>query len=121
MLLIDIERVEEVIDLICAGEHAAFNRCIDSLAADLAKFETLMTQAAATERGLDIQHAAHSIKGACLNIGLLALGDLFAGLEEDAKAGQTAEIRQRYAANRAVEMQSLQALREIAAADDFNG
>ena len=120
MLLVDIERVEEVIDLICAGEHAAFNRWIDSLAADLAKFEALMRQASATEGRLDIQHAAHSIKGACLNIGLLALSDLFAELEHDAKTGQTAAVKQRYAANRAVEAQSLQALREIAASDDFN-
>ena len=48
-LLIDLEHVREVIELICEGEPAAFDRWIGYLESDLNKFETLLPGAGTTE------------------------------------------------------------------------
>jgi HPt (histidine-containing phosphotransfer) domain-containing protein len=119
VLLIDLERVEEVIDLICGGEHAAFNHWIDSLESDLATFETLLPGAGTAESDQDILSAVHSIKGTCLNLGVQALADLFAELEQAVKEGKSAALNQRYAASRDLQIRSIHALREIAAKGSF--
>jgi HPt (histidine-containing phosphotransfer) domain-containing protein len=121
MPLIDDERVEEMIDLICGGKHAALNRWIDYLEADLAKFEPLLSGAGTPEGNREIQGAAHSIKGTCLNIGAHALGDVFSGLEQEAKEGASAAaLAARFAASRELGAQSIRALREISAKPDVD-
>lgn len=115
IMLIDPERVEEVIDLICEGEPAAFDRWIAYLESDLAKFGMLLPGAGTTESIRDIQSAAHLLKGTCLNIGAQALGALFAALERDAKEGKSTALNQRYAEGRVLEARSVHALREVAA------
>ena len=114
-LLIDLEHVREVIELICEGEPAAFDRWIGYLESDLNKFETLLPGAGTTESNASIQGAAHSLKGTCLTMGAKALGVFFAEIERDAKAGKSAAFNQRYAEGRELEARSLHALREVAA------
>jgi HPt (histidine-containing phosphotransfer) domain-containing protein len=113
--LIDHERAEEVIDLICEGEHAAFGGWVDHLETDLAKFEALLPATDTMESNRDIQGAAHSIKGTCLNLGAIALGELFSTLEQDAKEGKLAALNQRYAESFKIKTESIRELRAIAA------
>jgi HPt (histidine-containing phosphotransfer) domain-containing protein len=113
--LIDLERVQEVIDLICEGEHAALGRWIDHLETDLGKFGVLLPSAGTSDGDHNIQIAAHSIRGTCLNMGAQALGELFSALEQDAKENKSARLTQRYAENRELEKRSIAALRVIAA------
>jgi HPt (histidine-containing phosphotransfer) domain-containing protein len=56
--------------------------------------------------------AAHTLKGACRQLGAQALGDLFAEIESRAKAGDYAEARRRFDAGAALIAQSLEALRQ---------
>jgi HPt (histidine-containing phosphotransfer) domain-containing protein len=116
--LIDIERVAEVIDLICEGEPAAFARWIDHLETDVAKFAALLAGAGTTESIRSLQGAAHALKGTCLNLGASALGGLFAALERDAKEGNLTTLHQRYAGGRELKAQSIRALREVAGKSD---
>jgi HPt (histidine-containing phosphotransfer) domain-containing protein len=118
--LIDDERVEEMVDLICGGKHAALARWIDHLETDVAKFEVLMSGANTVGELREIQGAAHSIKGTCLNIGATVLGSLYAKLEQDAKEGATAALKDNFAAARVVVVQSMQALREISMRPDID-
>lgn len=113
--LIDHERAEEVIDLICEGEHAAFGGWVDHLEADLTKFEALLPAIDTMESNRSIQGAAHAIKGTCLNLGAMALGELFSTLEQDAKEGKYAALNQRYAESFSVKSESIRELRAIAA------
>lgn len=112
--LIDCERVAEVIDLICEGEYAALNGWVDYLQTDLNKFEALLSGPDTAEKNKNIQSAAHSIKGTCLNLGAQALGDLFSEFERDAKEGKSQALNQRLADCRVLGAKSVQALREIA-------
>jgi HPt (histidine-containing phosphotransfer) domain-containing protein len=113
--LIDHERAEEVIDLICEGEHAAFGGWVDHLETDLAKFEALLPATDTMESNRGIQGAAHSIKGTCLNLGAIALGELFSLVEQDAKEGKLAALNQRYAESLTIKTESIRELRAIAA------
>lgn len=119
MPLIDDERVEEMVDLICGGAHAALNRWIDYLEADVAKFEGLLSGTGTAEGMREIQGAAHSIKGTCLNIGAQALATLFSKIEQSAKEGAVTALLDHFAASRAVAAESVQALREISKRPDI--
>jgi HPt (histidine-containing phosphotransfer) domain-containing protein len=119
-LLIDHERVAEVIDLVCEGGHATFSQWIDYLQTDLTKFEALLSATDTTDNNRGIQSAAHSIKGTCLNLGAQALGELFSALEQEAKEGKSAALNQRYAEGRDLETQSILALRDVVAKGDLN-
>jgi HPt (histidine-containing phosphotransfer) domain-containing protein len=120
MPLIDDERVEEMIDLICGGAHAALSRWIDYLEADVAKFEALLPVAGTAEGIREIQGMAHSIKGTCLNIGAQALGALFSKIEQAAKEGAVAALNEYSTATRALAGQSVRALREISKRPDVD-
>lgn len=119
MPLIDDERAEEMVDLICGGAHAALNRWIDYLAADIAKFEALLPGAGTSEGMREIQGAAHSIKGTCLNIGAQRLAALFSTIEQDAKESAVSALLDRYAASPGLAAESVQALREISKRPDI--
>ena len=113
--LVDPERVLEMIDLICEGEPAAFDRWIAYLEADLAKLAALLPGSGTTESNLGIQSAVHSLTGTCMNLGVPMLAVLFAELERYAKEGKSAALNQRYAQGRDLEARSILALREFTA------
>jgi HPt (histidine-containing phosphotransfer) domain-containing protein len=113
--LVDPERVIEVIDLICEGEPAAFDRWIGYLEADIAKLGALLRNTGTNENDRAIQGAAHSLKGTCMNLGVPVLAALFAELEQYAKEGKSEALTQRYAQGRDLEARSIHALREFAA------
>jgi HPt (histidine-containing phosphotransfer) domain-containing protein len=55
--------------------------------------------------------AAHTLKGACRQLGARALGDLFAEIEASAKAGDYADAQRRFDGGAGLIEQSLRALR----------
>jgi len=55
--------------------------------------------------------AAHTLKGACRQLGVPALGDLFAQVEHAAKAGDHAEAKRLFDGGAGVVTQSLDALK----------
>jgi HPt (histidine-containing phosphotransfer) domain-containing protein len=55
--------------------------------------------------------AAHTLKGTCRQLGASALGDLFAAIEADAKAGDYAGARRKFDEGAALVAQSLDALK----------
>lgn len=55
--------------------------------------------------------AAHTLKGACRQLGARALGDLFAEIEASARSGDYADAQRRFDGGAALIEQSLQALR----------
>jgi HPt (histidine-containing phosphotransfer) domain-containing protein len=114
-LLIDEERVLEVIDLICEGEPAALERWIAYLEADITKLENLLPCTNSKESLAALYDVSHALKGTCANMGAQALGALFIALEKDAKAGNAAALNQRYADGKMLGSQSIQALREFMA------
>jgi HPt (histidine-containing phosphotransfer) domain-containing protein len=55
--------------------------------------------------------AAHTLKGACRQLGAQALGDLFHEIETSARAGNHADAQRRFDSGAALIAQSLQALK----------
>jgi HPt (histidine-containing phosphotransfer) domain-containing protein len=55
--------------------------------------------------------AAHSLQGACRQLGAQALGDLFADIERSAKAGDYAEAKRKFEGGASLIAQSLEALK----------
>jgi HPt (histidine-containing phosphotransfer) domain-containing protein len=55
--------------------------------------------------------AAHTLKGTCRQLGALALGDLFAEIEDSAKAGDYAEAKRKFEAGAGLIADSLEALK----------
>jgi HPt (histidine-containing phosphotransfer) domain-containing protein len=76
-----------------AGFPAAFRACLDR------------GDAAGAAR------AAHTLKGACRQLGAQALGDLFAEIESSAQAGDYAGAQRRFDGGAALVAQSIEALR----------
>lgn len=114
-VLLDDERVQEVLELLCADDAGAFDRWIAQLDTDLVKFRALLASAGNPDGKRDIHIAAHALKGACLVIGAQALATLFAELEASAKAGDLTEVNRHYAAGRELEAETLAALKAASA------
>ena len=88
---------------------------IGNLDKDLAQFADALDALAATRGTPDaalIRHA-HSLKGASRGVGAQALRDLFAELEQLAKAGDVAALTRRHVDSQTLIAQSLQALRQL--------
>src|SRR5690606_7904941 len=62
-------------------------RFLDATPADLGKIR----DASDANDGPKLRHAAHALRGACLNLGVQALADLLTRIEQLADAGQVAE------------------------------
>jgi HPt (histidine-containing phosphotransfer) domain-containing protein len=89
--------------------HAVFVRKIEeSLAGFLATFSSHLAHGdtAAAVR------AAHTLKGSCRQIGAHALGDLFAGIERSAKAGDFDAAKRTFEDSGKLIAQSLEALKQ---------
>jgi HPt (histidine-containing phosphotransfer) domain-containing protein len=111
--LLDQARAREVRDLMRDAGAGAYQTMIDNLERDLAKYTLLLqthTDGAPME---DVRRVAHSLKGGSRAMGARALGELFATLEQHAKAGDINAARHLHEASGAAIASSMAALREL--------
>lgn len=105
-LVADIRRIEEA-----TGRNGIFAGCVRKLEENLDEFRDAF--AACLSRGdtVGAARAAHTLKGACRQLGAQALGDLFADVERWAKAGDYEEAQRTLEAGADLIADSLDALR----------
>jgi len=94
-----------------AGRDDFLSGFIRALEQNLADFSAAFGECIARGDGGGATRAAHTLKGACRQLGARALGDLFADIEASAKAGDYAEAKRRFDAAAGLIAQSLQALK----------
>ena len=93
------------------GRDDVFSSFVDTLERNIAGFRAAFGDCIARGDAKGATRAAHTLKGACYQLGARALGDLFAGIERSAKAGDYAEARRSFDGAAPLIAQSLQALR----------
>src|SRR5215831_2968842 len=92
--LLDQSLVDEIRQVERAtGKHGLFVGFVQKLEEDLTTFARSIGASDASAAA----KAAHKLKGACRQLGVAALGDLFAQVEAAAKAGDQAEALRRFA------------------------
>ena len=106
--LLDQSLVEEIRQVERAtGKHGLFAGFVRKLEEDLVAFPGAMEAGDAPSTA----KAAHKLKGACRQLGVAALGDLFADIERTAKAGDQDGARRRYQDGTGLISRSLDALK----------
>jgi HPt (histidine-containing phosphotransfer) domain-containing protein len=111
-LLIDCELVAQI-RLIerATGRHDMFSEFVRKLEASLAGFGVAFSDCVACGDTKGAERAAHTLKGISLQLGARALGDLFADIENTAKAGDYVEAKRKFDEGASVIAQSLEALK----------
>jgi HPt (histidine-containing phosphotransfer) domain-containing protein len=94
-----------------AGRNDVLSGFVQTLERNIAGFGASFNDCIARGDTAGATRTAHSLKGACLQLGVRALSDLFADIERSAKAGDYAEAMGKFDAGAALIAQSLQALR----------
>ena len=105
-LVDEIRRVEKL-----TGRHDLFSGFIRTLESNLAGFGAAFSDCIARGDTAGAKRAAHTLKGACHQLGAQALGDLFADIERSTQAGDFAEAKRRFDIGASVIAQSLEALK----------
>ncbi len=113
-ILLDQQRVNEIVKLMKGSGDDLFASMVNSLEADLAGFCELVNSGATAADEMAVVRSAHSLKGASRGLGAQALGDFYAELERLAKSGDIGQIRRRLADNQTLAEHSLNALRNAA-------
>jgi HPt (histidine-containing phosphotransfer) domain-containing protein len=93
------------------GRDDVFSSFVGTLERNIAGFRAAFSDCIARGDGKGATRAAHTLKGACHQLGARALGDLFADIERSAKAGDYAEARRSFDGGAMLIAQSLQALK----------
>ncbi len=112
-ILLDQERLDEILSLVRDSDADLFDGMIGSLQGDIAGFRN-MIESGATGDASAVVRAAHSAKGASYGLGAKALGDLYAEFERQAKSGDYEVIKQRLGASQALVERSIEALKNAA-------
>lgn len=94
------------------GRNDVLSNFVCTLERNLADFGAAFSDCVARGDTTGAMRAAHTLKGACLQLGAQALGDLFADIESSAKAGDYAEAKRRFDGGASLIAQSLQALKD---------
>jgi len=105
-LIDDIKRVEQA-----TGRNDVLSGFVRKLEGDLAGFGTAFSACIARGDTAAAIRSAHTLKGACRQLGAQALGDLFADIERSAKAGDYAEVKRKLDSGAGLIAQSLEALK----------
>jgi HPt (histidine-containing phosphotransfer) domain-containing protein len=84
---------------------------VGTLERNLAGFGAAFSDCIARGDAAGAQRAAHTLKGACHQLGAPALGDLFADIERSVQAGDYAEAKRRFDGGASLIAQSLEALK----------
>jgi histidine phosphotransfer protein HptB len=93
------------------GRDDVLSGFVRTLEGNLAGFTASFCDCIARGDTAGAARAAHTLKGACLQLGAQALGELFADIERNAKAGDYAEAKRRFDGGASLIAQSLQALK----------
>jgi HPt (histidine-containing phosphotransfer) domain-containing protein len=105
-LIEEIKRIEHA-----TGRNDLLAGFVLKLEGTLAGFDAAFSDYIARGDTTGAVRAAHTLKGTCRQLGALALGDLFAEIEDSAKAGDYAEARRKFEAGAGVIADSLEALK----------
>ncbi|OAI52964.1 hypothetical protein AYO46_03990 [Betaproteobacteria bacterium SCGC AG-212-J23] len=105
-LIDEIKQVERV-----TGQSNLFSGFVSQLEGSLAEFRPTFSDCVARGDTNGAARAAHTLLGACRQLGARELSDLFAAIEGSAKAGDYAEAQRKFDAGAQLIAQSLEALK----------
>jgi HPt (histidine-containing phosphotransfer) domain-containing protein len=111
-LLVDREQIAEIRFIERATGRNLFSDLVLSLERNLAEFDAAFAECLRRGDTTGAARAAHTLKGACGQLGAQALGQLFDDIERCAKAGESAEAKRKFDAAAALIAQSLEALKQ---------
>jgi HPt (histidine-containing phosphotransfer) domain-containing protein len=110
--LLDAKCIDEIRYIERAtGRDDVFSGFVLTLERNLAGFAAAFGDCIARGDAKGATRTAHTLKGACHQLGARALGDLFADIERSARAGDYAAARRSFDAGAVLIVQSLQALK----------
>jgi HPt (histidine-containing phosphotransfer) domain-containing protein len=111
--LLDRRCIEEIRFIEKAsGRNDVFSGFVVTLERNLASFAASFSDCIARGDSAGATRAAHTLKGACHQLGAQALGDLFADIERSAKAGDYAEAKRTFDGGGSLIARSLLALKQ---------
>lgn len=105
-LIEEIRRIERA-----TGRTDVLSGFVLKLEGNLAGFGAAFADCIARGDTKGALRAAHTLKGTCRQLGAPALGDLFAEIEDSAKAGDYAEAKRKFDDGASLIAQSLEALK----------
>jgi HPt (histidine-containing phosphotransfer) domain-containing protein len=105
-LIDDIKRLERA-----TGRNDVLAGFVRMLEGNLAGFGAVFSDCIARGDTAGAKRAAHTLKGACHQLGAKALGELFAAIERSVQAEDPAEAKRRFDAGASLIVQSLEALK----------
>jgi HPt (histidine-containing phosphotransfer) domain-containing protein len=105
-LIDDIRKVEQA-----TGRADLFAGFVNRLEQQLTGFGGQFAAYVAGGDPVGAVRAAHTLKGACGQLGALALRELFSAIEASAKAGDYAEAKRKYESSAGLIAESLDALK----------
>ena len=112
-LLVDRDLIDEIRFIERAtGRVDLLSSLVLSLERNLAEFDAAFSACLGRGDTIGAARAAHTLKGACGQLGAKALGQLFDDIECCAKAGDSAEAKRKFDAATALIAQSLEALKQ---------
>src|SRR5262245_30643877 len=105
-LVAEIRRIEQA-----TGRNDVFSGFVRKLEASVGGFPAEFAACLARGDSPGAVRAAHTLKGTCRQLGALALGDLFAEIELQGKAGDFSQAQRLFENGSVLITQSLEALR----------
>ena len=112
MTLIDPEAVEQIRVVERAiGRNDLFSGLITKLEGNLHGFGPAWLDLMSRGDTAGATRAAHTLKGTCRQLGAVALGELFEGIEASAKAGDYDAAKRKFDAGGSLIAESLEALK----------
>lgn len=94
------------------GRNDVLSGFVGTLERNLASFAAAFAEAVARGDDKGAARTAHTLKGACHQLGAQALGNLFAEIERSARSGDYADATRRFEAGARLIEESLQALKQ---------
>lgn len=111
-VVLDRRRIDEIRHIErAAGRNDVLSGFVRTLEGNVKGFAAAFADYIARGDLTGAQRAAHTLKGACQQLGAQALGELFADIERSAQAGDFAGARRRFDGGADLIAQSLQALK----------
>jgi HPt (histidine-containing phosphotransfer) domain-containing protein len=105
-LIAEIRRIEQSI-----GRNDVLSGFVRTLESKLADFGAAFSDHLARGDAVAAARAAHTLKGACHQLGAKALGELFDAIERCTKTGDFAEAKRKFESSAGLIADSLEALK----------
>jgi HPt (histidine-containing phosphotransfer) domain-containing protein len=114
-VLLDRSRIDEIRQIERAvGRDDVLSGFVRTLEGNLEGFGAAFSDYIARGDITGAERAAHTLRGACHQLGAQALGDLFGDIESSVQAGNYSEAKRSFDSARSLIAQSLEALRAAA-------